>query len=204
MTSILPALGQVTGYKPTSLGPLRIPGGPVQGFVGSTLLGAGVGGLGGWILNQFARRPDRGRARRWALLGALAAGIPAGIGSFGLAKDNYGKIGVPGLFDTAAAKAAASVPFGVGVEGVIADPAMTPWQKALSLEVLREANRSGGSLLTVEDLVKGAVGAGLGYAAGHLMAKTLVSMFGIPDGAVPWLRRAGAGVGGASGIGWLK
>lgn len=71
---------------------------------------------------------------------------------------------------------------------------MTPFNKALSSHVIMNAAKQTGPKVGYNDLVRGAVNAGIGYLLGRGVAKTLDKMFSV---TVPRAGTIGAGLGAA-------
>ena len=93
---------------------------------------------------------------------------------------------------------------GVAAGTLITDPILNPAEKATAFRTLAGAmqSRNDQGLITTGDLVRGAMGAGLGYAAGSLVGRTMGAVFGAPPELQQTLGRIGL-VGGllrASGI----
>lgn len=76
---------------------------------------------------------------------------------------------------------------------VMADTSMDPYQKALAITVIQEAaGDKPHGLVTTSDLVRGAVGLGLGYTAGSLFGKVLGAVGTLPPTTQKTLARVGA------------
>jgi len=76
---------------------------------------------------------------------------------------------------------------------VLADPKMTLSQKSVAFEVLSNASNGRNSgLITQNDLVRGALGAGLGYAAAKVLGSTLGTLFGMDRTTQRRLSQTGA------------
>lgn len=202
-------LGRGLMYRPTELGSgLRIPGGPLQGFLTSTAVG-GLGGYGvGSLVNTWAdddQAAKRRRALKWAILGALATGVPAAIKSVGMASSSVPRQGsVSGLVDVqpAAETKAANVewmPVGLvpAIDRVASDNQMTPFAKTLSINMLLDANQAQPGALSFGQLAKAGIGAGLGVLGGTLMARVLTDMLGLPQAGTRSFMQRGGGLGGA-------
>ena len=64
---------------------------------------------------------------------------------------------------------------------IAADNSMTPWAKAVSTDILmRAANGRPGARIGYDDVLKGAIGAGVGLFGAAQIAKGMKAMFGIP------------------------
>jgi hypothetical protein len=95
-------------------------------------------------------------------------------------------------------------PVGHSMELIATDPVMTPVDKALAMNVILTAsNNQPRGLIGLGDLVRGAVGAGLGYAAGTMVAKAMDGLLGLPDPIQKVLHATGA-IGGALMAAGLK
>lgn len=199
-----------------SLGPL--PATAVQG-----LAGTGIGYLIGKLLNRknTPKRRAQKRINRSMLLGGLAGAAPGLIESYSQYQlGNQGKIpgikpgqGYKALFNphpynqTALNKESAST-FGAdpvfknrshisvnsSIDTIMADPTLSPLQKAIGVDILDKADQAGrkGGLITTGDIVSGAVGAGLGYGAGLATGKVMGTVFGLPKATQKRLAQAGA------------
>ena len=216
-------LGHGLMYRPTSLGGgIRIPGGPVQGFLASTGAGA-LGGYGvGSLANLWSGDDDekkKSRAKRWALLGAIAAGLPAAVKSFGMAEGTVPQHGwFRGLVDVpqGGPETATSTRVKVGnswmpmevvpaVNRIASDNDMTPFAKALSIGMVLDANQNKPGPISFGQLAKAGIGAGLGVLGGTLMARVLSDMLGLPRAGTQTAMQYGGGLGGAlTGAGFVR
>lgn len=79
---------------------------------------------------------------------------------------------------------------------VVSDPTLSPMQKTLAMQIIRNARKDESPLITTEDIVKGAIGAGLGYGAARVTGSVLGSIFGLSAENQTTLARIGA-LGGA-------
>ena len=205
-------LGHGLMYRPTELGDgMRIPGGPLQGAVMSTGLGAGAGYGAGSLVNLWSgdnEEKKKQRARRWAIIGALAAGLPAIVKSYGMASSTIPQQGlVNGLVDVRPDAELATKEGSMGWVPVTAAPAvnmiasdnqMTPFAKALSIQMVLDAERDKpGSPLSFGQLAKAGVGAGLGVLGGTMMARVLTDLLGLPQPGTRTFMQRGGGLGGA-------
>lgn len=206
VSKTLPTLGRITGYRPNNIAGVRIPGGPLQGFLGATALGVGGGWLAGHAVNLFKSDSDakkKRRVRNWMLMGGLGAAAPAALTSYGLASKSIPERGISGLWDTGV-KEGAYVPIGITTEAIVTDPSMTPFQRAMSLEVLRGASDGKQEgIVQFSDLLRGAVGAGLGWGAGSLVAGAIDGLFGIEPGTSKFIKAMGATLGGGLATGLI-
>jgi hypothetical protein len=203
--NVLPAAGHATLFAPTAIKGTALPTGPLPGAIATTAIGAGLGYAGGQVTNLFNDDPPevkKQRARRWALIGGLAGAAPAAIQAYGMARSSVPEKGwVRGLVDTpmpASPKPPAPptvkpasetvpqlypvVPVGEAIAQIAMSPQFTPYQKAMAVNVLLEANDGQpDGAVTFGDLLRGAVGSQLGIAAGRTVARAMTSLFGIPD-----------------------
>ena len=202
----LPTAGKVTMYQPSTVGGLRIPGGPLQGFLTSTAIGAGLGAGVGGLVNMFSdddEKRKKKRSRKWMLLGALGTGIPSGVASYGIAKKTVPRFGwLKGLTDTSVDKQASQawMPMEVtsAVNTIASDNNMTPFAKALSINMVLEANQGQGQgQFTFGQLAQAGAGAGLGLLGGTVMARVLSDMIGLPRAGTRKFMGRGGILGGA-------
>jgi hypothetical protein len=84
---------------------------------------------------------------------------------------------------------------------IMADPSLSLWGKAKAMSALQnEANTPDKRTIGLADVVKGAVGAGIGYGVGTLMGK----MFGVSQGTLSTFRNLGMGLGTLMNTGVLE
>jgi hypothetical protein len=97
--------------------------------------------------------------------------------------------------------------FGIGqaLNTVLTDTTLSPTQRVVAIKSLTQAAQGdGGGLISTKDLIRGAVGAGVGYGAATLFGKTLGAVFGLPAQTQQKLSRIGAVGGLLNGLGILK
>lgn len=215
-------VGDVMGYGPTKIPGtgMTIPGGPVRGFAQTTGLGLLGGYLGSkaynWVRGGEDEEKDR-RTKAWMLAGGLAGGVPSGlallstlggdpvvpapkVASTGDKLVKGASVMLKVAMDRVQEKMASPIdlfPVSHSLSLVSTDPGMTPVEKAMAMNVILQASdgRDRG-LIGFGDLVRGAVGAGLGYVGGVAVAKTMDALLGLPDPMQQILHATGA-IGGA-------
>lgn len=138
--------------------------------------------------------------RRFALVGA-------GLG---------GAAWLPLLFKHSITKDAswmpADVPIGTSIGMVMNDPVLTPVDKMQVVYVLNSAAQNAGlgsvskirGLVSMQDLISGAVGAGLGATGGYVAGEVLHNIFAMPPEIVGKLSRTGALAGALFGSGIIS
>ena len=97
--------------------------------------------------------------------------------------------------DTMADRNRKSIPVSSTRREILSDPFLSSSEKAQALTVLDGTQPSG--LISWNDVVRGAVGAGVGYVAGDLFGRTLFTVFGRIE---PKTQRALKNTGIAAGI----
>lgn len=188
-----------------ALSNLTLGGRPALGallFGGAGALGSGI--LGQWLAKRMTGgvplsedRLNRIR-RRFRIAGGLLAASPW----LYLMGKNVADKGVSGLWKPAAVDGPTFIPAGPSIDIIHADRFLAPGDKAFLTDIFDEAGfhaqirkGPGGKLrglLTTEDLVAGAVGAGLGYVGGNLAGSLLGNVFALPPTTVRKASRAGA------------
>lgn len=173
----------------------------VQG-AGGALLGRYVGAP---LLNLISSPRDeearRKRNRAMALIGGGLGVMPAAM--FGAGRLMEGRGLGEALFRPFHPKQASEkkagmndmVPYQSGVGNLIMiDPVLSSYEKAVALDTVRRAAESSTAkgLVSVGDLVRGAIGAGMGYTGANLMGKLLGFTFGMSPGSQKTLGYAGA------------
>jgi hypothetical protein len=97
--------------------------------------------------------------------------------------------------------------FGLGqaLSTVLTDTNLSTTQRAVAVKTLTQAAQvSRDNTLNTQDLIRGAVGAGVGYGAATLLGKTLGAVFGLPSNTQQKLSQIGAVGGLLNGLGILK
>lgn len=207
-------------YKTLTLRSAPIPGfsGPLPNTLVQGALGAGAGYLGGSL---FLNREDPNWKRRrdmWMAaggLGGMALRIPDLMASYqeGEAGDyaHHGiNSGMEALMNPVAygdmlpkqsSFTAASIPgyprrsitAGDSIQTVLSDPTLDPVARAQGVVLINEAARGEPrAIITTGDLVRGAVGLGLGYSGGLMTGKVLGGFFSLPGRTQKRLAQAGA------------
>lgn len=202
-------IGQVTGYSDG-----WIPGGPLQGFLASTALGAGGGWLASKIWNALGDEdPEEKKqtTRKWSIIGGLLTGVPAAIGSASYAVPSIQQHGISGLFKyptkSGAVKKAFdwppqnNMPLFQTVGAIAAANDLSPVSKAMAIDAVQQAASSG--QLTFGTLLSGAVGAGLGLMVGSGVARVLDAFVGLPPAGKKLVTTTGLLGGALKGIGLI-
>lgn len=79
------------------------------------------------------------------------------------------------------------------MQTVMNDPIMSPVQKVQTMTIIRDAvSQNQRPLLTTKDLVRAAVGTGIGYAEGAIAGKIMGAVFGLPPQTQQTISRIGA------------
>ena len=160
----------------------------------------------------------RRRRRNFSLMGLGAGLLPPALTTFGRMRPDYkldAKTPIPGtgeglgsaLLRPFHAKQSEDlekesyVPAWPGTENIIMnDPVMSPYEKAVAMQsvanALAQSDKKG--MFTVGDLVRGAIGAGLGYGGARVAGKLLGFSFGLSPSAQKRLGQIGA-IGGLLG-----
>ena len=147
-------------------------------------------------------------------------GIPAAVKSYGMAKHTVPEQGLMnGLMNVQPEKSVTPLkkasmaawppmewmPMGVGqaLNQVAESNELTPYVKALSINMILDAHREKPGMMSFGQLAKAGVGAGLGVMAGTVIARALTSMLGLPAvGTQTFMRGGGGIVGGLLGGGF--
>jgi hypothetical protein len=97
------------------------------------------------------------------------------------------------------------IALGTAMNTVLVDPGLDIAQRAIAINALSNAakNQDRG-LISTGDLVRGAIGTGIGYAAGTLLGKTLGAVFSLPASTQRRLSQIGAVGGLVNALGILK
>jgi hypothetical protein len=96
-------------------------------------------------------------------------------------------------------------PVNQAISTVLTDTGLNTVQRVLAIKAIGEAaQKKQDSLITSADLVRGAVGAGVGYGVATMFGKTLGAVFGLPAQTQRRLSQMGAVGGLLNGIGVLK
>lgn len=199
------------GGRPLALAGL---GSAVLGGLGYTMgprLAMGVlGRLPGAGPRGFRSREQYEQAKK--RMGVLGAALGAAPGLY-LTGQNIGEKGLSGLwkksFDKEArrdlgerlVKRADTVDYFDAVETVSRDPFLGPEDKRTISDIFNNAHKKSKSnrLLTTEDVVKGAVGAGFGWGGAALAGPVITKLFSLPKGTQRKLSNAGMLAGGLWG-----
>ena len=201
--------GGILDWKPSSAGKWytkNVASNPalmalVQG-TGGALLGRYVGGP---LLNMLSRPGDeKARQKRNRMMTILGGGLgvaPAAM--FGAGRLMEGRGLGESLFRPFHPKQASEKEAGIedmvsyqpGVNNLImVDPILSPYEKAVAIDTVRRAAGAptAKGLVSVGDLVRGAIGAGMGYMGANLMGKLLGFTFGMSPQSQKTLGQAGA------------
>jgi len=145
---------------------------------------------------QLSPEEERRMKNRLMLMGGLLGASPW----LYLVARNIQDKGISGLWEPMKKKSEL-IPFGDSLEIIEDDPHLTPFQRAVVERVFMNAadraNLSGGpegklqGLISTQDLIAGAVGAGLGLGGGALVGSLLSDVFALPPAAVRRLSMAG-------------
>jgi len=107
--------------------------------------------------------------------------------------------------DVGGSEKAAYAPVQQSMALVAADPYMSPTHKALAMNVLLQANNNQPrGIVSVGDIFRGAIGAGLGLGAGVGVAKAMDGIFGLPTPIKKLLSYTGAIGGSLVGAGLTR
>lgn len=171
------ALGAIPGPWPEFLAGARLV--PWTG-AGAAWLGTryGLAPLMGLLDRSTSDQDKRRMANRAALLTLL--GTSAVLYPPLVAQRGWKSL-LPGY------KQSSLIPTVEGSATILSDPVMDPWQKARALNVLYDAS-GGQPIVTIPQLVRASVGAGLGAAFG----RTMGTLLGLPDTSRRRLTQAGA------------
>ena len=222
---LIHGVGQLSGFAPKTIGGINIPGGPIPGLVTSTGLGALSGYAVSKLINMFKDDEDEENDRRtknWTMTGGLAAGLPALAYAGVVGHEGLKEKGLPGLISypddvetksasfgglikmawgndemssTGAFSPLVPVPETIGM--LLHDPLLNAKQKANAVEIMMNAaDNEPKGFVTFGQLVKGAIGAGLGAWAGTRVASVLDGLFGLAQPVQKALSISG-GIGGA-------
>lgn len=216
----LHTIGKITGYADTPVAGINIPGGAARGFLTTTGLGIGGGYLASKLINLIRGDDDpeaeSDRTKNWMLVGGIGAALPAALISLAgytaskneKAASVHTKSIMTGLLKRAGYTdwmLRPVVPVEQTAWYLLGDPVMTPDQKGTAIGILMHAadNQPEGHL-SVSDLIRGAVGAGLGYATATAVGKAMGGLFGMSPGMKNMLSSTGAIGGGLIGAGLTR
>jgi len=167
------------------------------------LLGRAIGPRIARILSggQLDAETERKVRRRFGILGAALGGgffVPPIV-------QNIKDKGITGVFRPM--KTAEFVPLGQTLHLISSDKFLPPGDKDHLREIFARAGISAGTgsklqgLVRTEDLIAGAIGAGLGYTTGAAIGGTLSNLFSLPPGVIRRASNSGALAGVLYGLG---
>lgn len=190
--------------------------------VGALLGGAALGGLGYWKgpeiaerllgimpggqLSPYGERRRRSARRRMGALGTLAGMAPFLPFLYGNIK-RKGLSGAWRPYKEASLKSADLLDYPGSLSTIRHDPFLPPGPKAQAEDILDQgmlrASHGGKlrGLLTSGDLIRGAVGAGLGWGTASVAGRVMGDLLALPAGARDKISRSGLLAGALIGSG---
>jgi hypothetical protein len=134
--------------------------------------------------------------KRWTMLAGLAGAATSGIAAYGMGRHNVDKAGVGGLLATPDSMRSAEsvksgssyIPIMLSRHAIATDRHLTPMARAMAMSAIDEAAEGQtGGFITTGDVMRGAVGAGVGFYVGRGLGRALQKVLGIPSSAVTGL-----------------
>ena len=200
--------GGIMDWKPSSAGKWYTKNLATNPALMALIQGAGGAALGRYVgaplLNMFSKprskEQEDKRKRMMTIIGGGLGVAPAA--AFGMGRMMRGKGLGEALFapfhkgaEEKEAGMTDMVPYHSGVNNLIMmDPILSSYEKAVAMESVRRAAEQSTQkgLVSVGDLVRGAIGAGVGYLGANLIGKVLGFTFGMSPDSQKTLGMAGA------------